>query len=474
MVHVEPLAWCDPPAAFAPFSDQPYAVLLDCPAPDGARARYAYLCIEPARTLEAWPNGPVRLDGRPVEGSPFEVLKREMAAFPATAAVPGLPPFQGGAAGLLSYELGRHVERLPAPKPSPQAMPDLAAGLYDVVVAFDLAERRTWLLSSGYPEPAGPAREARAKARAAAVKRRLAATRPLPPVDWSVRGAWRSELAKPVYLERIQRVIDYIHAGDIFQANLSQRFLADLPAALSPFALYRRLRETSPAPFAAYLKLPGDAAVLSASPERFLAVAPDGRVETRPIKGTRPRGETPEEDRALAQALLASEKDRAENLMIVDLMRNDLSRVCEIGSVRVPQLNGLESFRSVHHLVSVVEGRLAEGRDAVDLLRAAFPGGSITGAPKIHAMEIIHELETAPRGPYCGSAFWLGFDGAMDSSILIRTLVAGGGRLIAQAGGGIVSDSDPEAEYEETLTKVRALLRALDGEGRCTSISMAV
>ncbi|WP_430515688.1 anthranilate synthase component I family protein, partial [Inquilinus limosus] len=259
----------------------------------------------------------------------------------------------------------------------------------------------------------------------------------------------------------VRRIRDWITAGDIYQANLTQRFLADLPDGLDPFTLHRRLRALSPAPFAAFLDLGEGRWIASASPERFLAVDPAGRVETRPIKGTRPRGVDAAADAVLAVELQASTKDRAENLMIVDLLRNDLSKVCAVGSVRVPALCGLETFPRVHHLVSVVEGRLAPGRGAVDLLRACFPGGSITGAPKIRAMEIIRALEPARRGPYCGSVVHLGFDGSMDSSIIIRTLCGAQGQVAAQAGGGIVYDSDPDAEYDEAMVKVRPLLQAL-------------
>jgi para-aminobenzoate synthetase component 1 len=257
----------------------------------------------------------------------------------------------------------------------------------------------------------------------------------------------------------VQRVIDYIFAGDIFQANLSQRFQAPMPADLSGFDLYRRLRAINPAPFAAMIKSE-DVHIVSASPERFLTLR-DGRVETCPIKGTRPRGATPEADRAFAAALLASEKDRAENVMIVDLLRNDLSRVCRDGTVEVPRLCELESFATVFHLVSTVTGILRPGLSAVDLLRACFPGGSITGAPKIRAMEIIAELEPTRRGPYCGSIGYVGFDGAMDSSIAIRTYAIKDGIVAFQAGGGIVADSRPADEYDETLAKARALIAAL-------------
>ena len=278
----------------------------------------------------------------------------------------------------------------------------------------------------------------------------------------------RSSFTHDEYLRAVQRVREYILAGDIFQANLSQRLEA--PLRESPWSLYRRIRGLNPAPFAAFIDLGGGDAIVSASPERFLRVA--GReVEARPIKGTRPRGIGPEHDAALGRALTESEKDRAENLMIVDLLRNDLSRVCTPGTVRVPELFALEHYATVHHLVSTVVGELAPGRDAVDLLCAAFPGGSITGAPKVRAMEIIAELEPSRRGVYCGSVGYLSLTGALDTSIVIRTYLAladagGGNRVYFSVGGGIVADSDPEDEYRETLAKARALLDALAERGR--------
>jgi para-aminobenzoate synthetase component 1 len=270
----------------------------------------------------------------------------------------------------------------------------------------------------------------------------------------------RSSFTHRAYLDAVARVREYILAGDIFQANLSQRF--DAPLRESTWDFYRRLRARNAAPFAAYLDLP-DATVLSASPERFLSVDVEGHVETRPIKGTRPRGHGPEHDAALGQALVESDKDRAENLMIVDLMRNDLSRVCAAGTVRVPELFALERYATVHHLVSTVVGRLARGVDALDLLRAAFPGGSITGAPKLRAMEIIAELEPSQRGVYCGAIGYWSVTGALDTNIAIRTTVAREGHLYFSAGGGIVADSDPEQEYLETLDKARGIIDAIGG-----------
>jgi para-aminobenzoate synthetase component I len=285
------------------------------------------------------------------------------------------------------------------------------------------------------------------------------------PPSYPVDGGWwdqgldlRSSFTRAGYLEAVARVREYIYAGDIFQANLSQRFEA--PLAGDPWALYCRLRERNAAPFAAYVDFP-EVTVLSASPERFLRVDPAGHVETRPIKGTRPRGLGPEHDGALGLALTESAKDRAENLMIVDLMRNDLSRVCAPGTVRVPELFALEHYATVHHLVSTVVGELAPGGTALDLLRATFPGGSITGAPKIRAMEIIAELEPTARGVYCGSIGYWSVTGAFDSSIAIRTGVARDERIYFSAGGGIVADSVPEQEYRETLDKARGMIDAL-------------
>jgi para-aminobenzoate synthetase component I len=266
-----------------------------------------------------------------------------------------------------------------------------------------------------------------------------------------------SNMDRAMYLRTIERVIEYIYAGDCFQVNIAQRL--QMPASIAPMDLYEKLRTRNPAPFAGYFDL-GEHVILSASPERFLRIAA-GEVETRPIKGTRPRGKNESDDQRFAQELQASAKDRAENVMIVDLLRNDLGRVCEYGSVRVEALCRLESYEYVHHLVSEVRGRLRDGLGPTDLLRAAFPGGSVTGAPKIRAMEIIAELEKTARGPYCGSLGFIGFDGSMDTNLLIRTFVYGKGWVHFSVGGGIVADSTPEKEYAETWHKAEGMLRAL-------------
>ena len=448
---------------FLRMADLPHCLFLDSAMAHPTLGRYSLVAADPFDFMQF-----------PADGSDaLTALEERLGRF-AAAGQPGLPPFQGGAAGLFGYDLGRSLERLPTPKVDEFRVPALAVGLYDVVVAFDHGAGRAWIISQGFPEVAALPRRRRAAARLAEVRDRLIKLRPLVALPSATDGRGfvtdlspqhpvpgvpgvTSNFSKDGYLRAVRRAIDYIYAGDVFQVNLSQRLLS--PARDDPVALYRRLRRCNPAPFAGYFDL-GDFQILSASPERFLQVL-DGEVETRPIKGTRPRTGQPAADRAAEAELLASEKDRAENVMIVDLMRNDLARVCTPESVRVGQLCGVEAYRHVLHLVSAVRGRLRRDRSPIDLLRAAFPGGSVTGAPKVRAMEIIAELEPTARGAYCGSLGYLGFDGTLDLSILIRTITAGGGWWQFPVGGGIVADSTPEGEYDETLHKAEGLLRAL-------------
>ncbi len=453
------IAWRRPEDAFAALAGEPMPAWLDSAASD-PRSRTSYLCVRPFRLVEAH-DGRVTVDGVRQRCDPFDAVESELGRWriePGTAPV----PFAGGAIGFFGYELGGVLERLPARHPDPLGLPDMSVAFYDVVLAFDRPRERCWLLSSGLPEP-DPAQRAERAARRAeqtlALLDRVPSRphRPVPPL------AWTPDLDRAGYEDRVRRVLGYIRAGDIFQANLTLRHLATRPPGIPAAELYLRLRAATPAPFAAYLGF-GSTTLLSASPERFLRLDPEGRIETRPIKGTRPRAADPEADRRLRDDLLGSVKDRAENLMIVDLMRNDLGRVAAVGSVTVPALFEAETFATVHHLVSEVRAQLRPGLGAIDLLRATFPGGSVTGAPKIRAMEIIDELEASRRGPYCGSIAWLGYDGAMDSSIVIRTVVATDSVLVAQAGGGIVADSDPAAEYEEMRLKLEPVLRALGGE----------
>ncbi len=462
-----------PLEACARFADMPHCLLLESAPGFGRLARYSFLSADPFLV--------VRSKGTVVEeigsngiarsvGDPFAVLSERLGEFPGVA-VAGLPPFQGGAAGYFAYDLCHHLERLPAPLHDDLDLPDLDVGFYDWVLAWDHEADRAWVLSTGLPEQPGVRRAA---TRARSVLERLSGPAPrlsspngpvssatLEPPQFPVPAApgVRSTFTPAAYEATVARTIEYILAGDIFQANLSQRLAAAWRP--HPFELYRRLRQANPAPFAAYLGC-GPATIISASPERFLRLRGD-EVETRPIKGTRPRGYSPEHDMLLDLWLRTSEKDRAENVMIVDLLRNDLSKVCEEHSVQVPELCVAEHFRSVHHLVSTVVGRLRPGHDAIDLLRAAFPGGSVTGAPKVRAMEIIAELEPTRRSAYCGAIGYIGFDGAMDTNIVIRTfIIKPGGPAYFQVGGAVVADSDPKAEYLETLDKAQGLLTALE------------
>ncbi|MDB5308252.1 MAG: Chorismate binding-like protein [Gemmataceae bacterium] len=451
----------------------PHLLFFDSAERHVERGRYSYITADPT----VWAAN--QLHGLPA--TPFDdaALMTNDVRFPT---VPGLPPYQGGLAGLFGYGLNRILERrVPAPRFDEFPSPVLALGVYDWVVSFDHKSGRAWLISTGFEEgDAGPEEDRLVQAEyrqwqvLEALKSAVLTTRPpspaapmLPPSAFfpqhPVPGfpGVTSNFDRAGYEAAVARAVGYIHAGDCFQVNLSQRLLA--PLREHPLDLYGRLRTLNPAPFAGYFDL-GDYQILSASPERFLRVG-SGEVETRPIKGTRPRGRTPTEDAALIADLAASPKDRAENVMIVDLMRNDLGRVCEYGSVRVPRVCEVETFRYVHHLVSEVRGKLRPDCGPLDLLRAAFPGGSVTGAPKVRAMEIIAELEPTARGPYCGSLGFIGFDGTMDTNILIRTFTAGRGWVQFPVGGGVVADSDPCREYEETLHKAAGLLRALEAPG---------
>jgi para-aminobenzoate synthetase component 1 len=443
----------------------PYRLFLDSAATATRLGRYSFLMADPIDVIQ-----------RTGDGDALDAVRARLEPHRA-APVPGLPPFQGGVAGFIAYDWGLSLERLPAPRYDDLALPDVVLGVYDWVIAWDHVASRAWLISTGMTETTDAPRAARARDRANEVRARLEGAAPSHPRTiapshlrtlapshpvehgwWDPRFELRSSFTRAAYLEAVRRVREYIFAGDIFQANLSQRFEAALDE--SPWAFYSRLRLRNAAPFAAFFETP-DVDVIGASPERFLHVDRNGFVETRPIKGTRPRGIGPEHDAALGQALAESAKDRAENLMIVDLMRNDLSRVCAPRTVRVSELFSLERYATVHHLVSTVVGQLEPGQDALHLLRAAFPGGSITGAPKLRAMEVIAELEPSRRGVYCGAIGYWSVTGELDTAIAIRTAVVRDGRLYFSAGGGIVADSDPVQEYIETLDKARAIIDTL-------------
>lgn len=452
-VRIAPLPYrADTAALFEAVADEPWSMLLDSGAAGRVRGRYDILVADPAATLTTrGPETVIDRRGR-VERSgtdPFALLRAELGDV-AAAAPEGLP-FAGGAVGYFAYDLARRGERLPERAVDAEGLPEMAVGIYDWAVVVDHDAHQSHLVASG--------RDPRTAERFEALRQRFAeppAAPARPPLQ--VRAAVRANLDAAGYRAAFDRVQGYLAAGDCYQVNLAQRF--EVATTGDPWAAFRRLRAINPAPFAAYLHIP-DARVLSVSPERFLRVEPAGQVETRPIKGTRPRGADATADDALARALADSPKDRAENVMIVDLLRNDLGRVCAAGSVRVPRLFEVETFPTVHHLVSTVTGRLAPDRHAVDLLRASFPGGSITGAPKIRAMEIIEELEPHRRGIYCGAIGYIGFDGGMDTNIAIRTLVHADGHARYWAGGGIVRDSAAEAEYQETFDKATAMATLL-------------
>jgi para-aminobenzoate synthetase component 1 len=462
---VEELGPVDIELAFRLFAKLPKCIFLDSALRDSKIGRYSFLAADPFDFLE------LPADGRDAVGE----IERRIRSF-TTPPLEDLPPFQGGAAGLLSYELAHSFERLPRTEFDEFRFPAVAVGLYDVVLAFDHLRHRTWLISQGFPEIEPLSRHARARERLRQFRNLLEGD----PVELHVANAFegsallsleelapsspvenfpnlRSNFSASEYRNAVGRAIDYVYSGDVFQVNLSQRLL--YPAGDDAVSLYLRLRTRNPAPFAGYFDL-GATQIASASPERFVSVC-DGVVEARPIKGTRRRTSGAEADLFAGDDLLQSEKDRAENLMIVDLLRNDLSKVCQPESVRVSQLCGLEIYEYVQHLVSVVEGKLQAGKTGWDLVRAAFPGGSITGAPKVRAMEIIAELEKTARGPYCGSLGYYGFDGSMDLSILIRTITASRGWWQLPVGGGILAQSSPDREYEETWHKAAGLLRAL-------------
>ncbi len=419
-------------AALAPLRDAPGTLLLHG---GGRRSKRAYLMAFPTFQV---------IEDDPLAG--FKALKAQHRWRKPS----GEGAFSGGFAGLLSYELGQAFETWPKQPAGLADWPAVAMGWYDAVAIFDT--ERQWLEVQG---------EAGAAAQLAAALGQGA---------WEIdagRGALDMVWAERRYLDAAAKARAYIRAGDVFQVNLSHPFRGGMPGADAPFALMERLSAASPAAYSAYLRLDEARAVVTNSPERFFHLGAEGQVETRPIKGTRPRRADPGADAAEVAALQASEKDRAENLMIVDLMRNDMSRVCRPGSVSAPDLFKIESYANVHHLVSTVRGQLDEGRNVYDVLAASFPPGSITGAPKPRAMEIIAELEGEARGPYCGALGWIGADGACDLNVMIRTAAMvrerDGWTVEVRSGGAITIDSDPSAELAETQAKAGALRKAITG-----------
>ncbi|MDV2989137.1 MAG: aminodeoxychorismate synthase component I [Dehalogenimonas sp.] len=452
----------DPADIFQILSGDPGVFYLDSALTSDRQSRYSFIGSRPfalitsrGRRISVSRNNQL-IEHR--QGNPFDEIGRVLKTFALEA--PDSPvPFCSGAVGYFGYDAGRQLEKIPRRTVNDLKLPECRFGLYDLVYAYDHREQRGYIISNGFPETDEAGRTQAARERAAEFKRRISSVITPCSTNLSVPAIPRieSNFSYEDYLATVARARDYIISGDIFEVNLSQRFTVELK--IPPAELYQRLRRINPAPFATYLD-GGGFSVVSSSPERFIKLS-GNTVETRPIKGTRRRGENAAEDAIISAELLASEKDRAENMMIVDLERNDLGRVCCYGSVSVTDLAVLETFPSVFHLTSSVTGRLRADQNGISLLKAAFPGGSITGAPKVRAMEIIEELEPHRRGIYTGAIGYLGFNGDMDLNIAIRTIVTRKNQAFFQTGGAVTYDSDPETEYQETRHKAWAMFQAL-------------
>lgn len=437
----------DSAALFSIIAGKPWAVFLDSGHPVCTLDRYDILVADPVCTLVTRGGiTEITRDGHAErsEGDPFDLVKQELGKIRQTK---NELPFKGGAIGYFAYDLARRIERLGSVAADLEQIPEMAVGIYEWAVVVDHREQKSYL--------AGIARDP--EDWQCLVDQFSALPEAGEEAPFRVLGEVRANMDKAGYFRAFDRVKHYLTEGDCYQVNLSQRFSADCEG--NPWTAYLKLRELNAAPFSAYMNLP-EVQILSSSPECFLRLI-NGKVTTKPIKGTRPRKADADDDLRQMEILRNSPKDRAENLMIVDLLRNDIGKTCKMGSVRVPKIFAVESYATVHHLVSTVTGLLADGKHALDLLKHCFPGGSITGAPKIRAMEIIEELEPSRRGVYCGSIGYIGFDGNMDSNIAIRTLVHSNGEIRFWAGGGIVNDSVAEEEYQECFDKAAALLDVL-------------
>lgn len=430
---------------FAPLAQQPWAMLLHSGFAEHSHNRFDILAAAPKVTLTT--RGQITeicrgMEEQQSQKDPFQLLQQQLEQQNQHPAANTDLPFQGGALGLFGYDLGRRVEKLPQMAQADIALPDMAVGIYDWALIADHHKKTLTLLS--YED----------------VEQRwqwLCSQQSEPQQDFTLTSRWRANMTRQQYGEKFQRIQQYLRSGDCYQINLAQRFSADYQG--DEWQAFQQLNASNRAPFSAFLRLP-DNAVLSVSPERFLWLE-NQQIQTRPIKGTLPRLADAEQDAQQAQRLANSAKDRAENLMIVDLLRNDIGRVAEPGSVKVPELFVVEPFPAVHHLVSTITALLPERTPATELLRACFPGGSITGAPKVRAMEIIEELEPQRRNAYCGSIGYISACGTMDTNITIRTLFTESGRIYCSAGGGIVADSQEQAEYQETFDKVGHILPQL-------------
>lgn len=430
---------------FAPLAQQPWAMLLHSGFAEHSHNRFDILVAAPKVTLTTRGQITELCHGSEVRQSkedPFQLLQQQLEQQNQHPAANTDLPFQGGALGLFGYDLGRRVEKLPQMAQADITLPDMAVGIYDWALIADHHKKTLTLLSYGDTEQRW---------------QWLCSQQSEPQQDFTLTSRWQANMTRQQYGEKFQRIQQYLRSGDCYQINLAQRFSADYQG--DEWQAFQQLNVSNRAPFSAFLRLP-DNAVLSVSPERFLWLE-NQQIQTRPIKGTLPRLADAEQDAQQAQRLANSAKDRAENLMIVDLLRNDIGRVAEPGSVKVPELFVVEPFPAVHHLVSTITATLPERTPATELLRACFPGGSITGAPKVRAMEIIEELEPQRRNAYCGSIGYISACGTMDTNITIRTLFTESGRIYCSAGGGIVADSQEQAEYQETFDKVGRILPQL-------------
>lgn len=449
------------------FKDEPFVFLLESSLKDSMKGRYSFIGFDPFMTFQN------------SEGEALEDLRKQFLRYAATGTEKDRSPspFPAGIMGYLGYDLGLSWEGIPRRHEAATTIPPCSFGFYDCIVTVDHFARKLYLSSSGLPEKGTPLRQTRARERLKGMTQKLAGFFPKKGQGETQRtrshkmeyasSALRSNFTKGAYLKAVQKALEYIRQGDIYQVNLAQQFCFDAAyhgRDINPVSLYQQLRKLSPSCFGGYWD-GGDFQIISSSPERFLRLK-DNLVSTRPMKGTRPRGRNDSEDAWRKKELLQSQKDKAELLMITDLARNDLGRVCDYGSVQVKEMRTLESYRTVFQATSTIEGLLREDKDCFDLLRACFPGGSITGCPKIRAMQIIEEIEPDPRSIYTGSLGYISFSGNMDFNILIRTLLAERTQVRFHVGGGIVADSSPEGEYNETLVKAMAMQACLRG-GQC-------
>lgn len=458
----EEISFVDPSLCLSLFEEQEGTLLFDCPTLKKNLSRYAYLCFDPFLIFSVKNNHATLTSSQTKEtflcDDPLKKL-RELLSDYKLEKISDLPLFQTGVAGFLSYELFQYYEDILKSPKDDMNLPDLTLGFYDQIISFDCLSKKAWIVASGLRDKNNS--EELAQTQLKTIKKILSQKirEPQKIINPTLLSLKSNFSTPEKYQTNIQKTIDYIFAGDIFQTNITQRFSGKIENDVNAFDLYHRLRRINPAPFASFQNW-GQIKILSASPERFLKCE-NRIVDARPIKGTQKRSSQKNEDERLAKELLSSTKDRAENIMIVDLMRNDLSKVCSKERVETTEILTLESYETVHHLVSNVRGVLDDEFDTIDLLKATFPGGSITGAPKIRAQEIISEMEPHHRGIYCGSLIVFSFNGDMDTSITIRTLVIKDNQISFHVGGGIVADSDPKKEYEETLIKGFALKKCL-------------